>query len=170
MPSMNDGADGIQGFASPSGFVFGVQGWSWGEQRPKGITFNLDGTCKVSDQWGRPIKGALIEEYKDNKPTGNRIEVLFAKVSHAKVIEALSHERISIEAMDCAGWPQLSYDELKKLPEKCIPPVPNEETAQIEYLNQLRKIKDGPLRKDALKFRREQYETLAKEMQLSQDE
>src|SRR5271154_6184694 len=55
-------------FVSPGGFAFGVTGWSWGEQRPRSITFFLDGTAKVCDQHGRPIKGTT----KDNK------EVFFA--------------------------------------------------------------------------------------------
>ncbi|MDE2237968.1 MAG: hypothetical protein KGK30_08780, partial [Elusimicrobia bacterium] len=44
----------------------------------------------------------------------------------------------------CSGWPQLPYDELIKLPE--LPPTPIEE---------LRKIRDPQMRKDALRARRE---------------
>ena len=44
-------------FRSPGGFVFGVAGWTWGEQRPTSITFFLDGSAMVCDQHGRPIKG-----------------------------------------------------------------------------------------------------------------
>lgn len=145
-------------FQSPGGFVFGVQGWTWGEPRPRSITFFLDGTAKVSDQHGRPIRGTVVE----NK------EVLFAQgppknddapgaranlASHAQVIEALAVERVDWRDLSCAGWPQLSYDELKKLPE--LPPTPLEE---------LRKIRDPQLRKDAMRARREANEVRAKEM------
>ena len=40
---------------SPGGFVFGIQGWEYGEVRPKAVTFFMDGTAKVSDHHGNAI-------------------------------------------------------------------------------------------------------------------
>ena len=57
MPEHED----LYGVTSPGGFVFGVSGWTWGEPRPKSITFFLDNTAKVSDQHGRPIKGTVVD-------------------------------------------------------------------------------------------------------------
>jgi len=145
---------------SPGGFVFGVSGWSWGEPRPKSITFFLDGTAKVSDQHGRPIKGTVM----------NNKEVLFAMTApaqdepiglrnhlatHAQVVAALTAENVEWRKLSCAGWPQLSYAELKKLPE--LPPTPIEE---------LRKITDPQARKDASRARREVDEARSKELEL----
>lgn len=153
-----------EGFQSPGGFVFGVQGWTWGEPRPKSITFFLDGSAKVCDQHGRPIKGTVV----DNK------EVLFAQgppknddmpntrahlASHAQVVAALTAERVDWRALVCAGWPQLSYADLKALAE--LPPTPLEE---------LRKIRDPALRKDALRARREADEIRTKELAVSEEE
>jgi hypothetical protein len=150
---------------SPGGFVFGPQGWSWGEPRPRTITFFLDGTAKVSDQWGRPIKGVMTNS---NKP------VLFAQgppnnddppsarkeyANHKQVIEALLAERIDWMSLTCAGFPQLSYEELKKLP--ALPPTP---------VKELRKIADPTLRRDALKARREADEARKRELHPDEDE
>ena len=141
--------DDPYGLRSPGGFVFGVSGWVWGDPKPRCITFYLDGTAQVSDQHGRPIRGALV----DNK------EVIFASgppcmddppgtrakfATHMQVIAALEAEGIKWERVRWAGWPQIPYEELKKLP--VLPPTPIEE---------LRKIKDSVLRKDALRIRRE---------------
>jgi hypothetical protein len=131
-------------FQSPGGFIFGVQGWTWGEQRPTAITFMLDGKVKVSDQHGRPIKGTV----KDNKP------IYFDRCTHAQVVEALAAERIEWTGLVCAGWPQLPYEQLKGMKE--LPPTPVEE---------LRKIKDPALRKDALRIRREVDAAREKEFQ-----
>ena len=154
------------GFTSPGGFIFGVQGWTWGEPRPKSITFFLDNTAKVSDQHGRPIKGTV-------DPSTNR-EVRFASrppaqddppgaraglATHAQVIAALVVERVDWQKLACAGFPQLPYEELKKLPS--LPPTPIEE---------LRKIRDPQLRKDALKARREVDEARIKEEQVAAEE
>ena len=127
--------------------MFGVQGWAWGEQRPSSITFMLNGTCKVSDQHGRPIKGTV----KDNKL------VYFDRCSHAQVIAALAEERIDWQALTCAGWPQLPYAQLKTL--KTLPPTPVEE---------LRKIPDSSLRKDAIKVRCEADAALKEEMEAAE--
>lgn len=130
-------------------FIFGLQGWSWGEQRPTGITFFLDGTCRVNDQHGRPIKGVV----QDGKA------VYFGQCSHAQTIAALAAERVDWLALVRAGWPQLPYDKLKELKE--VPPTPAEE---------LRKIRDPQLRKDALRLRRETDEQAEKELRAAQEE
>ncbi len=161
---MPEHQEDIYGLTSPGGFVFGVSGWHWAAPRPTTITFFLDNTAKVSDQYGRPIKGATI----DGKP------VLFAQgppsnddapttrshlATHAQIMAALVSEGVNCAKLTTAGFPQLSYAELKKL--DVLPPTPIEE---------LRKIKDGKLRKDALRVRREIDEARAKEEQASAEE
>ena len=156
---------GPQSPDSPGGFVFGPQGWSWGEPRPKTITFFLDGTAKVSDQHGRAIRGVVG---LDNKP------IMFAPgppanddtpdsrkqyANHQQVIAALEAERCDWKTLVSAGWPQIPYAELKKL--KALPPTP---------LKELKKIQDTQLRKDALRARREADEARQKEMQAVDDE
>lgn len=136
-------------FQSPGGFVFGVQGWNWGEPRPTAITFFLDGTAKVSDQHGRPIRGTVVDNrevrFAQGPPKADDSPGARAGLAtHAQVIAALAAERVDWLKLSSAGWPQLPYAELKKLPE--VPPTPLEE---------LRKIRDPQLRKDALKLRRE---------------
>ena len=136
-------------FVSPGGFVFGVQGWTWGEQRPTTITFFLNGTAKVSDQHGRPIKGVV----KDGKP------IYFERSTHAQVVAALADERVDWTTLTCAGWPQLPYDILKTLKE--LPPTP---------IDDLKKITNADLRKDALRIRREVDEAREKELAATQEE
>jgi hypothetical protein len=154
------------------------------------VTFFLNGSAKVSDQHGRPIKGFVSKE-------GNPI--YFDRCTHQQVVEGLAGEGIDVIAemnktgtpckvckgnrtannkwcqacyhkdsgestglsstLKCAGWPQLRYDMLKKIKE--LPPTPIEE---------LRKIKDPDLRKDALKIRRELDESRDKELQSDNDE
>lgn len=80
---------------SPGGFVFGVQGYEYGEVRAKSVTFFVDGTTRVCDHHGNPIV-----EYVG---------------SHAKVVEALKDAGIDWTKLDWAGWPQLPYAELKEL-------------------------------------------------------
>ncbi len=58
-----------------------------------------------------------------------------------------------VRTIACAGWPQLPYDQLQKLPE--APPTPKEE---------LLKIKDHSLRRDALRLRREVDDVRQKEL------
>jgi len=144
---------------SPAGFVFGVQGWLWGEPVPKSITFFLDGTAKVSDQHGRPIKGAVINNKevkfaltppKYDDKLGDRADL----ATHTQVIAALDAERVDWRTLDSAGWPQLPYEQLIKLPS--LPPTPVEE---------LRKIPNSDLRKAAFRARREFDEAKAKELE-----
>lgn len=149
---------------SPGGFVFGVSGFHWGEPRPTSITFFLDNTTKVSDQHGRPMKGAVKDgvEYRfaQGPPTNNDNPNTRSKLAtHAQVIAALAAERIDWTKLSCAGFPQLCYGDLKKMAE--LPPTPIEE---------LRKIKDHQLRKDALRVRREVDEARAAEEMQSAEE
>ena len=147
------------GATSPGGFIFGVQGWHWGEPRPVAITFFLDNTAKVSDQHGRPIKGCVIDnkevKFASSAPSPDDAPSARAGfATHLQVITALLAERVDWQKVRYAGWPQIPYDMLKTLPE--LPPTPIEE---------LRKIKDPALRKDALRARREVDEARAKEFQ-----
>lgn len=146
---------------SPGGFIIGVQGWTWGEPRAKTITFFLDNTAGVYDQHGRPIRGTAADNKKvlfamsppnvDEK-LGDRKDL----ATHAQVIAALALERIDWRTLTWAGWPQLPYDDLVLLiKSNTLPPTPVEE---------LRKIKDPNLRKDALRARREADELIAREM------
>lgn len=128
-------SDDLYGLKSPAGHVFGVEGWNWGIPVPTSITFFIDNTCKVCDQHGRPIRGVMIEGRgaKVEHPLTEGMRVLFsmlppqenrtskeaeehAKLStHAQVIAALLHEKIDWTKLVFAGWPQVSYDELKGL-------------------------------------------------------
>lgn len=96
-------------FKSPGGFVFGIQGWSYGEVRPRTITFFMDGTTRVCDHHGNEIR-----EYSK---------------SHGEAIAALKDAGIDWQRLDAAGWPQLPYDELKEL--VVVPPTPLDELAKI---------------------------------------
>ena len=144
--------------------MFGVQGWTWGEPRPKSITFFLDGTAKVSDQHGRPIRGTRVDNKevlfaqappKNDDPPGARQHL----ATHAQVIAALAAERVDWRTLVCAGWPQLPYAELRAM--DVLPPTPIEE---------LRKIQDSSLRKDALRARREANDAVTKELQAIEEE
>lgn len=158
----------IGNVTSPGGFVFGVQGWTWGEPKPQSITFFLDGTAKVSDQHGRPIKGATSDNKEiwfavappreDDKPDqdGNLPPHRRKYATHAQVINALESNGHQWRKCSWAGWPQLPYAELCKI-KSLLPPTPIEE---------LRKIRDDNLRKDALRIRREIIE--AEEMEAEQ--
>lgn len=162
-------------FESPGGFVFGVQGWSWGEPRPTSITFFLDGTAKVSDQHGRPIRGTVVDNKevlfahgppKADDPPGSRSKY----ASHAQVLAALQAELVDWRRLHCAGWPQLPYEQLKELPESLLPPVSSDPREREAYLNELRKIPDKDLRRDALRVRREANDARAKELAASASE
>mgnify|MGYP001612654436 CR=1 FL=1 len=137
-----------------------MQGWDWGEPRPKTITFFIGcggeccsragetcphhGSAKVCDQHGRPIRGAVV----------NNKEVVFATATHAQVIDALTAERIDWQKLTSAGWPQLPYEQLRQL--KSLPPTPEEE---------LLKIFDPRLRRDAIRAKRECLAVRAKEVE-----
>lgn len=64
----------------------------------------------------------------------------------------------------CAGWPQLPYSELKKLPLSVLPPSSVDRSSHESYMEDLRKIPDPSLRVDAMRFRKEMYESCLKEM------
>ena len=145
---------------SPNGFVFGIVGWMWGERRPRSITFFLDGTALVGDQYGRPIRGSVVDDGKGNRkevrfamtppPVDDRDPTQFARAveerakcaTHRQVIEALTYERVDWRTLVSAGWPQLPYEMLKEMPR--LPPTPIEE---------LYKIKDTTMRRDAMRAR-----------------
>lgn len=155
---MNEsGYIGGQSYKSPGGFIFGVEGWMWGPPKPTCITFFVDNTAKVSDQYGRPIKGAIISNKEvrfalappspDDKPNSRK-----GLATHAQVIEALFGEGVDWQTLTYAGFPQLPYSDLKKV--KQLPPTPVEE---------LIKIPNPTLRRDAVKIRRELNSILEKE-------
>lgn len=168
---MPDNTDGVGSIVSPAGFVFGVQGWNWAEQRFRSITFffgcgndccNKQGVCPhdgraiVSDQYGRPIKGVVLD--------GRQEGVFFDKCTHAQVIEALANERCDWTKLPCAGWPQLPYERLKELHPNLLPPMPDTQAEHEAFINQLRRIRNPQLRKDALRLRREMWDERAKEL------
>lgn len=198
---------------SPGGHVFGISGWVWGAPVPKSITFFLDGSALVADQYGRVIRKAVAPDgsevlFADRPPDASRdphgregqvvSRPQFA--THAQVIAALDAEKINWlsyevrwrdrsgrqqmrgeltperagelqlrlikegctavlmeRTISCAGWPQLPYEVLKKLPE--LPPTPEAE---------LLKIRDPQMRKDALRLRREVDAAMAKELQATE--
>lgn len=201
---------------SPGGFTLGDDGRCFGSDYryapsvPKSITFYLDNTAMVADQYGRPMRGVITAEGKtvlfaDRPPDGDREGVVIPRSQfspHAQVVAALTAEgfdwlayevryvandgrqrtspNLTLEKANelmekmassgtqkvgvfrmiaCAGFPQLPYDLLKKLPE--LPPTPYEE---------LRKIRDSKLRQDALKARRERDEQREKELQATEAE
>lgn len=158
-------------FVSPGGFIFGLSGWVWGAQRPVSLTFFLNGTAMVSDQWGRPIKGANIDGKdvwfaprppQQDDPIAGHIVHNGKKAplaSHLDVIEALAHERIDWQTLTHAGWPQLPYAELKKI--KSLPfwpfsadhdPAP---TAGAFCTCVTCSIRNPQIRKDAIRARHE---------------
>ena len=149
-----DNADDAYGLQSPGGFIFGVQGWVWGEPRPRSITFFLDGTAKVCDQHGRPIKGTVIDNrevrFAMTAPTGEDYpDSRTGLANHQQVIAALAAERIDWRTLVCAGWPQLPYDQLVAAYGPSYARLP------MTPLEELRKIKDSLLRRDAMRLRRE---------------
>lgn len=87
---------------SPGGFEFGVVGWVWGPPVPKSITFFLDGSAMVCDQYGRQIRRAVRPDgselrFADTPPEANREGVISPRpqfANHAQVLAALADERI----------------------------------------------------------------------------
>lgn len=156
------------GNQSPGGFEFGLQGWHWSDPKPRAITFFLDGTAMVTDQYGRPIKGASYdgkEVYFATRPPqqddpnagyavqyggGNINAVRKVKLgTHAEVIAALRAEGVDWATLTRAGWPQVPYEFLKKVfgeDLSNLPPTP---------MDDLKKIRDPNMRRDAFKARME---------------
>lgn len=89
---------------------FGIVGWSYGVIVPKAITFFIDGTAKVFDHHGNPIR--------DFKGT------------HAEVVQQLDDLKVEWQKLSCAGFPQLPYEELAKL--ESLPPTPLDELQKIK--------------------------------------
>jgi hypothetical protein len=151
-------------------------GWTYGEARPTSITFFLDGTAMVSDQYGRPIRGAMSDgnpvffaisppeeslNAAGSYPTrhreimeGGRLVKKEPLATHAQVIAALVGERIDWLKLSLAGTPQLPYEELKKYP-------------YLSYVEErhLRRIPDPQIRRDILRVKREVDEAREKELQ-----
>lgn len=184
-----DGNNG-GGIVSPGGFEFGMVGWQYAQPIPHSITFYTDGSCQVSDQYGRPIRYASMPDGRthrlaDSPPDASKDGEVVPRpqfASHAEVIDALAAHHIDWttytvryrqsgsnrvldrltkdkaeefaakvaksgathisvgRSISCAGWPQLPYEELVKLPE--LPPTPAEE---------LLKIRDPELRSAAFR-------------------
>lgn len=95
---------------SPGGFVFGIQGYEYGEVKPRTLTFFTDGTVTVGDHRGNPIR-----EYNG---------------SHKDVIDQLRANGVDWQRLEWVGWPQLPYDELKELDR--VPPTPLDELMRIK--------------------------------------
>lgn len=150
------------GGVSPGGFEFGMQGWHWGDPQPRSITFFLDNTAMVCDQYGRPIKGSVLDGkevwFAVTPPKHDEAPGARSKLgTHAKVVDALTAERVEWWRLACAGWPQLPYDSLKRVYGEDLtglPPTP---------VDELRKIRDKQLRRDALKARIEYDEARSRE-------
>lgn len=120
---------------SPGGFVFGIQGYEYGEVKPKSITFFTDGTTRVCDH-----RGNAIPEYT---------------VLHSEAVKKLRDTGIDWQKLVAAGWPQLSYDELKEL--NIVPPTP---------LDELAKISNKSLRQDSMRFRKEYDDAKLEEIEV----
>lgn len=157
------------GGKSPGGFVFGVQGWIWQPPRVTSITFFLDNTAKVSDQYGRPIHGTELNGKKvlfaqqppsiDDAPGSRK-----GLATHAEVIAALWAERIDWRGVPYAGFPQLPYEELKKIANLKWPfddehILDSKSGCHCIYCC----IKDPQMRRDALRVKREIDDAIEKE-------
>lgn len=206
---------------SPGGFEFGVQGFTYGPPVPKSITWFLDNTALVADQYGRPIRRIVNNDgttydLADCPPLAGQQGIVDARpqfATHKQVIDALKAENINWFAYEvsyieiggrrrrrtgltfeeagkvqtdlihkgnrqvriertiaCAGFPQLPYEELKKLPTTALPPSPNTPEEFRAYENELRKIRDPQLRKDCLRMFRELHEIRAAELRSLDEE
>lgn len=95
-------------YRSPGGFDFGIQGWSYGEPVPRSITFFIDNTAVVTDQYGRVIRRAILPDgreikFADKPPESMQDGVVVARpefATHAQVIEALVAERIDWQSYE----------------------------------------------------------------------
>lgn len=100
-----EGGDGWSG-QSPGGFEFGIQGFVYGPPVPKSVTFFLDGSAMVADQYGNRIKGVLMPDgrpllFADRPPDASKEDASGGPVvprpqfaTHLQVVEALAAERI----------------------------------------------------------------------------
>lgn len=78
--------------------------------------------------------------------------------THAQVVAALAAERIDWRTLNCAGWPQLPYDQLVEAYGPSYNHLP------LTPIEELRKIKDPLLRRDAMRLRRDVDDVRAKEL------
>jgi len=167
------GGDRVPTATSPGGFEFGPQGFVWPAPVPMAITFFLDGSALVADQFGRPIKGCdnngkqvlfaagppeggrdNTEPYVKRKVvtrtlTGGKEERALG--THVEVVAALEAEGINWHKLTWAGIPQLPYDTLKKL--YC--PDGSWRNLSAVSVSELRRIPDPDGRKNLLRLRRE---------------
>ena len=90
--------------------MFGIQGYEYGEIRPKSLTFFIDGTARVHDHRGNAIPD-------------------FAG-SHVETVAKLNDAGVDWQKLDWAGWPQLPYAELKELTR--LPETPLDELSKIK--------------------------------------
>ncbi len=115
MPFESTGEQSYLG-KSPGGFEFGVQGWVWGQPRPTSITFFLDNTAMVCDQYGRQIRRSVSNDgqelrFADTPPEASRengVEPRPQFATHQQVIAALKAENINwlgyeVRYLDRAG-------------------------------------------------------------------
>lgn len=179
---------------SPGGFEFGLQGWSWPEPVPCGITFFLNNTVMVTDQFGRAIRGAEVDGkrvffavsapraddpepgfVRAPSPSGSGV-VRMRLATHAEAVAALEAERVDWVGLNRAGWPQLDYASLKKLPG--LPAWPfDAEHNPATGLTPGRTcncvvcaVRDPEVRKAALRARAEAEEAAAREMEAAYSE
>lgn len=120
---------------SPGGYVFscfGPQGVVYAAPIPTGITFFLDGSAVVCDQYGRLMKGVQTNDgrvvlFASSPPEANREGTIVPRpqfASHAEVVEALEAEGVNLLAHEVhyrdKGGKQhvtggLSFDEANKI-------------------------------------------------------
>ena len=125
--------------------MFGIQGFSYANPIPHGITFMLDDTTVVYDQYGRVCTGKAIPGDKDRKCE--------YEGTHKEVIERLRANGIDWQNLSWAGFPQLPYSDLKKL--KHIP----QELSEDDW----KKVPHGTIRKDMKRAAAEWKEDRKKE-------
>jgi hypothetical protein len=197
-----DGGDmGLQ--RSPGGFEFGIQGYSYGAPVPSSVTFFLDNTAMVCDQYGRAIRGVVMDggkvvEFAMSPPEGIRADGEVTPrpqfATHADVVAGLLGERVDVlyemdhaedacvkckgkkvlsvggrcpacrgtgfrYGMSVAGWPQLTYDQLKKI--KRLPATPVDDLVRIGDLDK---------REGAIRAKAEAGDVRAKELVAAAEE
>ncbi len=140
---------------SPGGHVFGLQGFQFADPIVCALTFYLDNTCEVHDQYGRPVRGVIT---KDNKtvlfapdpPNADRGNDAYRGphkyATHMETVIALEGENIDWRKLPFAGTPQLDLERLQSIKDRLPEGVP---------IEQLHKIKSPELRAAALRVRLE---------------
>jgi hypothetical protein len=144
-----DEARQFQGLkTSPGGFCFGLENFTWPEPVPCAITWYLDGTASVFDQFGRPIKGFVTSDGRevllaDRPPEHQQATLKIRRTekfcTHLQAVQALEAEEVDWRTLPSSGWPQLPIELLRSLPNLPDPP-----------LDQLHGIKSESLRKASL--------------------